>query len=215
MISCIGGLVIWGACQVLPLGPGWASAYPAYPAEPVRSPPLRVVGLGDSLLVRPDSWFRLVCATGELGACTNAGVSGDTTPGMQSRLASDVLNRQPTAMVLMGGTNDLPLDTPTAQIVDQLAQITTAARSAGIRVVLCTVPPRDRYRAQVIDLNAAIRRYAVDAGLPLLDMYGVIGTPDGTFDTGLSSDGVHPNGAGNARMADLADHRLPALLHPH
>lgn len=202
-------MLAWGVCQVLPLGPGYAAAYPKRPA---LATPLRVVGLGDSLLVRPGSWFRLACATGEVGACTNAGISGDTTPEMQGRLAVDVLDRRPSAMVLMGGTNDLPRDVPAGRIVERLGEIAGAARTAGITVVVCTVPPRDRYPAQVLALNAAIRAYATSSGLPLLDMYAAVGTRDGRFAAGMSEDGVHPDAAGNARMADLADRTLPALL---
>lgn len=199
------GIVVWSVCQVLPLGDQVGAATSS-------SKPRNVVGLGDSLLVRKNSWFRQVCDGGYLGNCTNAGIRGDTTPGMVGRIGADVLSRRPNALVLMGGTNDLPLDTPADETVHRLDTMVQDARAAGITVVLCTVPPRDKFHDQVLVLNTAIRGYALRTDLPLLDMYAAVGTAEGMYGPGLSADGIHPNSRGSARMAQLAEEELPALL---
>ena len=45
----------------------------------------------------------------------NTGIGGDTTAGLLSRFATDVIPRKPDAVILMGGINDfwwdLPIDT--------------------------------------------------------------------------------------------------------
>ncbi|MFI7587850.1 GDSL-type esterase/lipase family protein [Spongisporangium articulatum] len=209
------GLVLWGACQLVPWDAG--RVYDSRvgmdgDVQLASGDRMTVVGLGDSLLVRPDSWFRRVCATGDVGSCENAGVRGDTTSGMYTRLGVDVLERKPSAMVLMGGTNDLRDDTPADVIVGQLDEIVRGAEDHGIRVVLCTVPPRDEYREQALALNDAIRSYAAGHDLKLLDLYSVVGTSEGLYGPGLSDDGIHPNAVGSERMAKLADVELPSLL---
>ncbi|MFI7587925.1 GDSL-type esterase/lipase family protein [Spongisporangium articulatum] len=173
-----------------------------------------VVGLGDSITFRPQSWFRQTCSIGLIGDCLDAGIVGNTTLQMYARFQTDVVGAGADVMVLMGGTNDMRHGASTAQILKRLKRLVAAAHENGIAVVLATVPARDGAKAgqQVLALNRAIRRWAAAADLPLLDMYGAVGTKSGTYQAGLTDDGLHPNVAGFTRMAAIAEAKLPGLL---
>jgi lysophospholipase L1-like esterase len=80
------------------------------------------VAIGDSLTAQwstiPVPWpSRLTTNDPKLHLISNAGVPGDTTAkvsghsttGMLNRFASDVLNKSPDLVFIMGGTNDLGL----------------------------------------------------------------------------------------------------------
>ncbi len=72
---------------------------------------MKIVCLGDSLtfgfkMTRENTWPRIV--EKELNIkVLNKGICGDTTAGMLSRFRADVIDEQPTHLILMGGTNDL------------------------------------------------------------------------------------------------------------
>jgi lysophospholipase L1-like esterase len=183
---------------------------------PTFDPSLPVtVGLGDSITFKAHSWFRQLCAD-EVAVqnCLNSGISGNTTAQMLARLNRDALVYGPEMVLVLGGTNDLKHDVSTKKIMRRLEAIIARTEAAGAVAVLGTVPPRNRYGPQVLSLNAAIRKYAARADVPLLDFYATLGTKGGVFKRGLTRDGVHPNRRAANLMAELAEQRLPGLLHP-
>jgi hypothetical protein len=99
--------------------------------------------------------------------------------------------------VLMLGTNDPqnPL-----RLVD-LETIVNKLEAAGIVPILSTIPPRnDSFSNQLnIDFNIDVRTLAETRSLPLIDFYQeiLLRQPGTTWiNTLISSDGVHPTGAG-------------------
>lgn len=206
---------------------GWvgASSDPAPGAGPVtasvRNPDGTVgpvVALGDSLTadltwaVPPSgtvypSWFTAALADEpKLVAAANAGIPGDTTQGMVARFARDVAVHEPRVVVILGGTNDLPLGRPAEQIVGTLEQLAELARDAGAVPVLATVPPRTdgSYASAVADLNDGIRWSAASSGTPVIDFFSVLADEDGGWREGFTVDGVHPTQAGADAMGRLA-----------
>jgi lysophospholipase L1-like esterase len=136
----------------------------------------------------------------------NEGTPGEyagwtTTPG---RFAA--VTRNYDAVLLMEGTNDLfeedPLDIPPA--INNLRAMVRDARSRNLRVYLATVPPmnpqgrRGGPWALVPGLNDQIRSVAFQEGATLVDINQAFA---GNFSL-LSSDGLHPNADGYARIAD-------------
>jgi lysophospholipase L1-like esterase len=179
------------------------------PQQPVT------VGFGDSITYNAESWFRQVCLGGVvLHNCLNAGIRGNTTTQMLARLDSDALIYRPAIVIVMGGTNDLKRKESTQTILRRLDVMIDRARAAGATTILCTVPPRDNYGKQVLELNTAIRRYATRGNVPLLDLYAPIGTRKGVYKRGLSKDGIHPNLKAADLMTAMAEQQLPGLLHP-
>jgi lysophospholipase L1-like esterase len=198
-----------GATPTPSASPGGPRVVPKFdPRLPVT------VALGDSITFRKNSWIRQVCADLVLHNCLNSGISGNTTKQMVARLNSDALNYQPRILILMGGTNDLKYHQTTGQIMRRLRTILNRARATRTVVVLCTIPPRNHYGGRVRSLNAAIRKYANQSDVPLLDFYPLLGTRTGVYKRGLTRDGVHPNRRAANRMTRLAQAQLPALLDP-
>lgn len=191
----------------------------ALPAPPAGQG--RVVFLGDSIT---DGWGR---GAGEFfpgKPYVNRGVSGQTTPQMLLRLRQDVIALEPGALVLLAGTNDIAGNTgpmTLAQIEGNLASIAELARAHGIRLVLATLlPVNDVHEPQtgrrppekIRALNAWIRDYCRAGHCTLLDYFPALAGKDGLLRPELSDDGLHPNAAGYAVMAPLAQAAIDRAL---
>ena len=72
----------------------------------------------------------------------NRGISGDTTRGVLIRLQEDVLSLEPSAVVLLIGTNDIEDGASPEVIAGNLALIVAALEKHGpMPIVLCQVFP--------------------------------------------------------------------------
>jgi len=136
----------------------------------------------------------------------NAGVSGDTAAQGLSRL-DGVLARHPALVVLALGTNDALRGLLPAALEATLVGIVTRCRAAGAGVLLVGMrfgtwlKPADAARYE-----AVYPRVAARLTVPMLPdlMVGVAGDPTLCF-----PDRLHPNGAGQRRVAGTI---FPALL---
>ena len=147
----------------------------------------RVVFFGDSIT---DGWGR---GAGEFfpgKPYVNRGISGQTTPQMLVRFRADVIALKPSAVVIRAGnTGPSSLE----MIEDNLASMAELARANGIKVVLASVlPAREK--------------------LVYLDYYAAMADGQGGLRGALSGDGVHPNTAGYAVMAPLAQRAIEQAL---
>ena len=96
------------------------------------------------------------------------------------------------------------------------------ARANGIRLVLSSVMPVSNYgrvdmRIQrppekILELNAWIKKYAAEKGHVYLDYFSAMVDEHGLLKKDLSEDGLHPNAAGYAVMAALAEKAIQAAL---
>ena len=96
------------------------------------------------------------------------------------------------APVLKGGTNDIVRGFGPDAVFNAYLDIVHDIKNLGAVPVICTVPPFSTgatnyaYRnAFIVQLNAKLRQYAKDEGLPLLDRYTALVNPD----TGAMFDG--------------------------
>ncbi|HET8549235.1 MAG TPA: SGNH/GDSL hydrolase family protein [Bryobacteraceae bacterium] len=173
----------------------------------------RVVFMGDSIT---DAWGRRYGKLPGAGS-VNRGISGQTTSQMLIRFRPDVIALRPEVVVILAGTNDIAGNTgPTTleAIEDNLMSMAELAKANGIRLVLASVlPVCDSVRPQtarrppekIRALNTWIRDYAARTGAVYLDYYSAMIGPDGLLKTELTYDCLHPNDAGYAVMAPLAD----------
>jgi acyl-CoA thioesterase-1 len=178
-----------------------------------------VVFLGDSLtagygLPRREDAFpallqRRIDEAGLGFEAVNMGVSGDTTAGGLRRL-DWALDGDVRVLVVALGGNDGLRGLGADQMRSNLAAIIEGAQARGIRVLLCGIeaPPNlgPRYTAEFRRVFRDLAREKDVALLPFL-LEGVAG------DASLNQpDGIHPNEAGAARMADLVWAALRPLL---
>jgi len=102
------------------------------------------------------------------------------------------------------------------------------ARANGIHVVLSSVMPVSNYGRdrdgntldvrlkrppeKILALNVWIKKYAEENGHVYLDYFSAMVDEHGLLKKGLSEDGLHPNSAGYAVMAPLAEQAIQATL---
>jgi len=186
----------------------------------------RAIGLGDSIMIGSDgafsgfagSWFsRLSESSGQrIRRFRNAGIAGQSSTSILARIQSDVIAYDPDICVLeMVTPNDIgqgiSLATTKANIVSAIEQL----QAAGIRPIVCTGPPNDSpaTRDRLNETSAWLVEYANSRGIAVFDLYSPLVDPaDGTFLSAYTSDGVHPNVAGQEAVAAFLVERLPRDL---
>jgi len=153
----------------------------------------------------------------------NRGISGQTTPQMLVRFRQDVIELKPRVVVLLAGTNDIAENTGKMTLGEtegNVASMSELARANGIRVVLCSVLPASDFRwhpglepaPKIRALNEWIQAFATKNGFLYVDYYSHMVNDAGGLKSELSPDGVHPNAAGYAIMAPLAEAGIAAAL---
>jgi lysophospholipase L1-like esterase len=65
---------------------------------------------------------------------------------------------------------------------------------------------------KILELNAWIKKYAAEKGDVYLDYFSVMVDEQGLLKKELSEDGLHPNVAGYAVMAPLAEKAIQAAI---
>lgn len=180
----------------------------------------RVVYIGDSIT---ESWTPLFPAMFPGRQFVGRGISGQTTPQILVRFRQDAVDLRPKVVVILAGTNDIAGNTGPStlqMITDNIASMAEIARANGIRVVLSSVLPVYDYpwkpglnpAPKISALNAWIRQYAEETGAIYLDYHSAMTDSRGGLRAELTRDGVHPNAAGYAVMAPLAESAINRAL---
>src|SRR6266436_8256050 len=189
----------------------------------------RVVFMGDSIT---DMW--VLPRFGEFfpgKPYIGRGISGQTTPQMLIRFRPDVIALKPRAVVILAGTNDIAGNTgpmSLEEIEGNLESMSQLAHANGIRVVLAAVLPvhdaghrpdgsaivvTDRRPPEkILALNEWMKSYAAKHGDVYLDYFSAMVDEHGFLKKELSEDGLHPNKAGYAVMAPLAEKAIVNAL---
>jgi lysophospholipase L1-like esterase len=190
----------------------------------------RVVFMGDSIT---DMWVQPQFGGFFPGKpYVDRGISGQTTPQMLIRFRPDGLALQPRVVVILAGTNDIAGNSgpmTLEEIEGNLASMSQLAHANGIHVVLSSLLPvydggrtpdgkplvmTDRRPPEkILALNAWIKNYAAQHHDTYLDYFSATVDDHGFLKKDLSEDGLHPNRAGYAVMARLAETAIAAALH--
>lgn len=180
----------------------------------------RVVYIGDSIT---ESWAAFFPALFPGRPYIARGISSQTTPQILVRFRQDAVQLRPKVVVILAGTNDIAGNTGPSSlemIEHNLASMAEIARANGISVVLSSVLPAYDYpwkrgldpAPKIVSLNDWIRRYAEGNGMVYLDYHSAMADARGGLRAELTSDGVHPNAAGYAVMAPLAEAAIARAL---
>jgi lysophospholipase L1-like esterase len=152
---------------------------------------------------------RYTSQIGDIGVA-NSGLPGEKagTSSALSRFSSVVSSRAYEAVLLMEGSNDLA-DRDSRLIPPAIVNLRTMVRDAksrNVKVFLATIPPivagrpRGLAWSLVPEMNSGIRNVASSEGVPLVDIEAGFGA---SFEQYIGFDGLHPNEAGYAKIADL------------
>jgi acyl-CoA thioesterase-1 len=144
----------------------------------------------------------------------NFGVAGQTTPEMLARFNNDVIASAPGVVVILGGINDIAqyangvITTPPD--IESIKAMAAMAQAAGIKVIVCSVMPTNYNSASdpllasipstVEDFNQQLMALSQASGYLYADYYDAMLAADGTQNTSLFMDAVHPNATGYAVM---------------
>jgi acyl-CoA thioesterase I len=175
----------------------------------------RVVFFGDSIT---DIWKLNESFPGK--PYINRGIGGQTTSQMLVRFRQDVIDLQPKAVVILAGTNDIAGNTgkiSNDDIEANYASIAELVRAHGIKVIFSSILPVHNYTPEsqdffaqrpmerVLALNRWLKDYCVANNLTYLDYFNAMVDDKGLLRADLAKDGLHPNQAGFAIMAPLAE----------
>ena len=189
---------------------------------PPKAEKPRVVFLGDSIT---DSW-RLNEYFPDRDFI-NRGIGGQITSQMLGRMRSDVINLQPNAVLILGGTNDLARSISLNAIEDNLTMIADLADYHKIKVIFASVLPVSDYHKDVNPsyemtpirppvliraLNDWIKSLCTRRNFTYLDYYSEMVDAAGFLKADLADDGLHPNSAGYRIMAPLAQNAIESVV---
>lgn len=138
----------------------------------------------------------------------NRGISGDTTRGMLYRLQEDVLALNPSAVVLLMGTNDLEESATPEQVAGNVKLIVTAMKKyrADLPIILNLVFPsaaeKKRPADQIKRINELVSNVVRgDDQITIVDTWTLFADENGDAKKAEFPDLLHPNEAGYKKWA--------------
>jgi lysophospholipase L1-like esterase len=187
----------------------------------------RVVFMGDSIT---DSWPQPRFGEFFPGKpYIGRGISGQTTPQMLIRFRPDVIDLHAKAVVILAGTNDIASNTgpmTDEEIEGNLASMAELGKANHIKVVLSSILPVSEYHvpaagvpqttrrpmARIRAINDWMKKYAAAESHVYLDYFPAMIDDKGLLRAEFSVDDLHPNAAGYAAMAPLAEAAIQKAL---
>ena len=196
----------------------WAF-FEKYAAENAKLPAVsfgekRVVFMGNSITEFWKFWDSEFFTKNK--SFIDRGISGQTTPQMLVRFRNDVINLNPSIVVILAGTNDIAGNTGPAtleKIFGNIVSMAELAKANNIKTILCSVLPVFEYSwspglepaGKIMKLNAMLLSYAKKNNLEYVDFHTPMADERNGLKAEYSSDGVHPNLKGYKIMDALVE----------
>ena len=175
-------------------------------AETIEQDQGAVVFLGDSIM---QGWVEGLDPAFPGIKVVNRGISGDTSRGVLIRLEEDVFAVNPSAVVLLIGTNDLEENAAPEVIADNVQLILDALSGFNpeMPIIFCDVMPSSsqmsRPTEQIQLVNTLYRNLLSDyPQLTHLDTFSLFANDEGNADPNEFPDLLHPNEIAYAKWAD-------------
>ena len=191
--------------------------------------------LGDSLTFglgvrRQERWTTLTEQNTGIRV-VNLGCNGDTTGGMLVRLQSQILSShsasEPSAVLLMGGSNDISFEWEYRHAWSNIVAIYRQAKAFGLPMIIGLpvpmvpedlmerpyYPGRDKFKIAALteELARMLEYYCIEKEIPYVDFRTPFLGPDGFGRKELFFDGLHPTAEGHELMAQALCRTLAEL----
>jgi len=172
---------------------------------------IKIAAIGDSITygfpyTPEQSWLNRAAERLNL-SYVNSGINGDTTDGMAGRFSRDVLQYQPTHVIIMGGTNDAYLESEVDSVMDNIRYMSELALKNNIVPIIgIPIPCNDLGEELLLgQYRKEMQNYAASGGFDVIDFYVAMAGGKGTeFNAELYYDEAHPNEDGYSIMTDVA-----------
>lgn len=151
------------------------------------------------------------------------GISGQTTIQMFERFDPDVIAYAPECVVICCGTNDIAGNggaVTNEALMTNITSMASKADAAGIKVILCSILPCDRYywnesvkpAERIIEVNAMIRALAEKEGYTYVDYHTQMKNEANGLPEEYTIDGCHPSKAGYTVMEAIIKPVVESLV---
>lgn len=179
-----------------------------------------VIYMGDSIT---DGWIKSSPDFWEGKPYLDRGIGGQTTTQMLVRFRQDVINLNPKVVVILAGINDIAQNNgpiTTEEIFGNIKSMAILAREAGIKVVLCSVLPANKFPwrpsinpvEKVATLNSYIKDYAKKEKIVYVDYFSKMADEHQGLPSNLAKDGIHPTPDGYKIMEALVEPAVKEAL---
>ena len=139
----------------------------------------RIVFMGDSIT---EGWSGIYPDFFQNKNYINRGISGQTTPQMLIRFRADVVDLNPSIVIILAGTNDIAENTGPSNvkmITDNIFSMSELAMAHKIKVILCSILPVYTYSwkdipdppSYIAEVNNMLKNYCVNHNLQYVDYF--------------------------------------------
>jgi lysophospholipase L1-like esterase len=185
---------------------------------------MRIVCIGDSLTYgyrvnERERWTYLFSKDTGI-ELINKGVLGDSTSGMIMRFYSEVININPTAAFIMGGSNDFLMNRSLDSVKNNIKHLVKEAKQFNLKILLGIQPPTIPHLAERLwasnvnyeEINRKIsdyadwmKSYSHEQGFLYIDFFnGFINNIPNSNLEDYYIDGLHLNSEGHKAMCKIA-----------
>ena len=183
----------------------------------------RVVFMGNSIT---EGWIQMRPEFFNNRDYINRGIGGQTTPQMLLRFREDVINLNPSVVIILAGTNDIAGNSgyiSLESIIDNIKSMSEIANANGIKVIISSILPAIDYpwkpgldpASKIIIINKALKAFSEENNFIYLDYYAAMVDDKGGLkvpEYTTANDLVHPNKAGYLVMEKLAEIAIKKAL---
>ena len=183
----------------------------------------RVVFMGNSIT---EGWIQMRPEFFNNRDYINRGIGGQTTPQMLLRFREDVINLNPSVVIILAGTNDIAGNSgyiSLESIIDNIKSMSEIANANGIKVIISSILPAIDYpwkpgldpAPKIIIINKALKAFSEDNNFIYLDYYAAMVDDKGGLkvpEYTTANDLVHPNKKGYLVMEKLAEIAIKKAL---
>ena len=176
----------------------------------------RVVFMGNSIT---EGWIQMRPEFFNNRDYINRGIGGQTTPQMLLRFREDVINLNPSVVIILAGTNDIAGNSgyiSLESIIDNIKSMAEIANANGIKVIISSILPAIDYpwkpgldpASKIIIINKALKAFSEENNFIYLDYYAAMVDDKGGLkvpEYTTANDLVHPNKMGYLVMEKLAE----------